>query len=56
LQFTLLEEFESDHPVAQYLSTVDATNDGAQKGLEQRWSAPVSRCETKKQLISSLED
>ncbi|WIA16509.1 hypothetical protein OEZ85_013187 [Tetradesmus obliquus] len=40
-QFTLMEEFESDHPVAQYLGTVDASNTNAQKGLEQHWSAPV---------------
>jgi bilirubin oxidase len=40
-QFALLEEFESDHPVAQYLGTIDDTNADAQKGLEQHWSAQV---------------
>jgi hypothetical protein len=41
LQFALLEEFESDHPVAQYLGTIDDSNANAQKGLEQHWSAQV---------------
>jgi hypothetical protein len=42
VQMALVEEFESDHPVAQYLGTIDASNTNAQKGLEQHWGAPVS--------------
>jgi hypothetical protein len=38
----LVEEFENDHPVAQYLGTIDASNANAQRGLEQHWAAPVS--------------